>query len=725
MKKFPSLLVGLGLTFATAETLPADEIISVNFWRQGGGAHDWEPGLTLTPEQTAGFGDWATTGWQNYELPWAPTSPRTPVTLTGTDGSTATFVLKDTRNGGPYIWNTPRTTLLGDGNGNMMDGHANSTEDPGDGSNIFEIEVTEIPFEIFDLVFYLGVNRDQFGDGTGKFTINGGPEEDFTLPSGAFTGTFTEITNAETPGNYLVVKGLTGTSFTAKVWGNGFNHIGPHGLQIVESNEARQPLEIANVSHNQTTDQITLTWKSNPGDTYGIYWSEDLINFVPGINPAVSAHAEESVTTFGPFPNPKPNATRLFFRIGPPDLEAPVLERTWGVNQTITLDFSEPLELSTATDPSNFTVTADDGGTVSISSIQPGEIPDTLVLTTDTPLSTATGFSVAFNNLTDLAARPVTGPTTANIKTWDNNPDGIKVFILAGQSNMQGHGRNEIGNGNISGAVGSLRYQVDKDPANYGHLVDEDQNWIPKPDVKVFWRDSELDAARSVKKGDLLPTFGVDDGRFGPEYGFGWAIDDYFDEPVLIVKTCWGGKSLYADFRPPSAVAKRGGEVGPYYTGMFDYLHDILDNLDTEFPAWAGQGYQIAGFGWHQGWNDGGTEFTASQYEANLADLIRDLRSEFGNPSLPVSIANTGIGGNTTTGDRLTLLLGQLTVANPVLYPEFSGTVSAIDTRPFWRPGVISPVDQDFHWNQNGETYFLIGSAMGQGMKNLLNAGGE
>ena len=146
--------------------------------------------MTLSPTDSAGFGDWQTSGWQNYELPWAPPSPRPAVTLTGTEGSTATFTLNDCRNGGPYIWNPPRTTLLGNGNANLMDGHANSTNDPGDGSNIFDIIVTDIPFDTFDVVFYLGANRDQFGDGTGKIVVNGAPEANFTLLSGALNGTF-------------------------------------------------------------------------------------------------------------------------------------------------------------------------------------------------------------------------------------------------------------------------------------------------------------------------------------------------------------------------------------------------------------------------------------------------------------------------------------------------------------------------------------------------------
>jgi len=330
MKRPRALLILSGFSLATSAFLPAAEILSVNFWRSGAGTINrsvWMPLMTLTPGQSAGTGEWETTGWQNYELPWAPSQPQSPVSLTGSEGSTATFTLNDVRNGGPYIWNPPRTTLVGNANGNMMDGHANSTEDPGDGSNIFDIEFTDIPFETYDVVFYLGANRDQFGDGTGKIVVNGGPATDFTLPSGAFAGTFTEITATETPGNYIVYKGLGGTSFTAQVWGNGFNHMGPTGIQIVESDEVRQPLEVAEVSYNDSTDEITLTWKSNPGEFYGIYWSEDLENFVPGINPAVGANPDGIRTTFGPFPSPSPEAGNLFFRIGAPDLRDPTLGR--------------------------------------------------------------------------------------------------------------------------------------------------------------------------------------------------------------------------------------------------------------------------------------------------------------------------------------------------------------------------------------------------------------
>ena len=62
----------------------------------------------------------------------------------------------------------------------------------------------------------------------------------------------------------------------------------------------------------------------------------------------------------------------------------------------------------------------------------------------------------------------------------------------------------------------------------------------------------------------------------------------------------------------------------------------MLLNLDTEFPEWAGRGYQIVGFAWHQGTSDKAPTTVADEYKFNLPDLISDVRAEFGKPNLPV-----------------------------------------------------------------------------------------
>ncbi len=306
----------------------------------------------------------------------------------------------------------------------------------------------------------------------------------------------------------------------------------------------------------------------------------------------------------------------------------------------------------------------------------------------------------------------------AKKRTWDNDAKGVQVFILAGQSNMVGHGKAEEGHGDVKGAIGGLRYQIVNDPKNYGHLVNKDSTWKTRDDVKVWWRDSDIQQERAVIKGDLKIGYSQsrNPGWIGPEYGFGWIVGEHVKQPVLLIKVAWGGKSLHVDFRPPSAVA-RGGAVGPYYTALLDYVEDCVSNLDKEFPEWKGKGYRIAGIGWHQGWNDRVDKVASDHYEANLVDLIKDLRMEFGNPKLPFSISTTSMD---PPPEPTQVELAQLAVADVKKYPAFKGNVATANARPFWRDASVSPSNFGYHWNHNGESQYLNGKAMGENMVKML-----
>ncbi|HEX8911985.1 MAG TPA: sialate O-acetylesterase [Humisphaera sp.] len=71
-------------------------------------------------------------------------------------------------------------------------------------------------------------------------------------------------------------------------------------------------------------------------------------------------------------------------------------------------------------------------------------------------------------------------------------------------------------------------------------------------------RSAEPGAAKEPGRaaGPLSTGYGARPTAFGPEYALGLMLERQLDQPVLIIKTAWGGKSLHYDFRPPSA--------GPY-----------------------------------------------------------------------------------------------------------------------------------------------------------------
>lgn len=111
------------------------------------------------------------------------------------------------------------------------------------------------------------------------------------------------------------------------------------------------------------------------------------------------------------------------------------------------------------------------------------------------------------------------------------------------------------------------------------------------------------------------------------------------------------------------------------------------------------------------------------QYEVNMANFIRDIRTDLDAPGLPFVIATTGMSGWSETHPRaISLMKAQLAIGDTSKYPEFDGNVSVVETRDFWRPANQSPRDQSYHWNQNGETYYLIGAGMGEDMAAMISA---
>jgi hypothetical protein len=301
----------------------------------------------------------------------------------------------------------------------------------------------------------------------------------------------------------------------------------------------------------------------------------------------------------------------------------------------------------------------------------------------------------------------------------------VRVFILAGQSNMEGAGQIKADPKRNAGK-GSLEFLV-KDAATAKHfapLVDSAGRWRTRDDVWISYLD---------RKGPLTVGYGARKETIGPELGFGWVIGDALGEPVLLIKCAWGGKSLAVDFRPPSAgkppyslgekadaaIAQDPAILGKYYRETLALTKAALANLKDLVPGSDGC-YVLSGFGWHQGWNDRINDQFNAEYESNMTHFIRDIRKDLGVPALPFVIAETGMNGPDEKHPRaLSLMKAQAAVAERL---EFKGNVAFVGTKTFWRPQDQSPSGQGYHWNSNAETYYLIGEAMGEAMKRLLVA---
>lgn len=309
----------------------------------------------------------------------------------------------------------------------------------------------------------------------------------------------------------------------------------------------------------------------------------------------------------------------------------------------------------------------------------------------------------------------LSAPLLAGLMVSAQVPKGpVKVFILAGQSNMEGQAVVDLTGPDYNAGKGTLETLM-ADPAKapmLRHLRGTDGRWTVRDDVWVRYQRED----RPLLAGRLGHGFSVygDVHHFGPELQFGHVVGDHFKNPVLLVKTAWGGKSLYRDFRPPSS----GGEVGKYYTLMIDQVRAAMANLDKDFPELKGRRCELAGFVWYHGWNDGVEPKTAvPEYEQNLVNLILDVRREFKMPKLPAVIGELTGPWVKAEGGWDALRKAQAATA---VRPELGGNVAFVPTHDFVRKPEDSPNPTHGHHEfGNAETYFLVGDALGKGMLRL------
>ena len=156
----------------------------------------------------------------------------------------------------------------------------------------------------------------------------------------------------------------------------------------------------------------------------------------------------------------------------------------------------------------------------------------------------------------------------------------IPIVIMAGQSNMVGH----------------------------GETSDFDQPLLP-PEVKLF---------------DLNPR----DGSFGPEVGFARSFSEHQPLGELwLVKYAVGGSSLLAwkrEWSAERAATTDDAEKGALYPRLINHVKQVTQGEDAQLLACL----------WMQGESDSRYERAAAQYRSNLTRLINHIRADLGQPEM-------------------------------------------------------------------------------------------
>ena len=293
----------------------------------------------------------------------------------------------------------------------------------------------------------------------------------------------------------------------------------------------------------------------------------------------------------------------------------------------------------------------------------------------------------------------------------------LKVYILCGQSNMEGHAR-----------VSTFE-AMKMDPLTrpiLKEMIDEkgtpvvcDQVWIS---YLTGGRDNMGEGFGKLTAGYGSRRNPAEAGdKIGPEFTFGIFMQKALQEPVLIIKTAWGGKSIHTDFRPPSAgpypfsekeienltkreknlkeaKAEKAGQTGRYYRLMIGHVRKVVKDIKRVYPDYNPEdGYEIDGFVWFQGWNDmvaSGTYPNRGQpggydaYSECLVYFIRDVRKDLQAPDMKFVIGVMGVGGplDKYASQRYVPIHGgfRKSMAAPASLPEFKGNATAVRTAAFW-----------------------------------------
>ena len=291
----------------------------------------------------------------------------------------------------------------------------------------------------------------------------------------------------------------------------------------------------------------------------------------------------------------------------------------------------------------------------------------------------------------------------------------VRVFVLTGQSNMEGKG--------------TIRHleELIADPSTakeFGHLRDGDR-WVERDDVWIKYFD---------RKGPLTVGYATPANRIGPELGFGHVVGEALDEPVVIIKAAWGGRSLAVNFRPPSSgtgtftrrdkktkerVPLPDEAYGDAYRALVEEVRTALADLEDHYPGYPGDGFELSGLVFFQGFNDViNAEFTA-EYGEHLANLVRDLRKDLGVPGLPVVIGELGQQGDPPEPRYAEKHLRFRGIQESVAkLPEFEGTVRYVPTSIH----VVkeSKGDGGYHYYGRADTFYRIGVDFGKAILPLL-----
>jgi hypothetical protein len=187
----------------------------------------------------------------------------------------------------------------------------------------------------------------------------------------------------------------------------------------------------------------------------------------------------------------------------------------------------------------------------------------------------------------------------------------LKIIIMAGQSNMVGNGGNTLLPANLQATQTNVKIYC---------------NGTFDNSVLNQWLNVMPGMGSWVQGKSPSPAF-------GSEVSFAKGISgDYPNDNFAIIKCAYSGTEMATRWRPPSS----GGTVGDLYSNLISTVNTAINNLGPGYT------YEIAGMCWMQGESDAMNNNYANEYQSNLTNFIKDVRSAFQVPNMPFVLAKIG-----------------------------------------------------------------------------------
>jgi len=191
-------------------------------------------------------------------------------------------------------------------------------------------------------------------------------------------------------------------------------------------------------------------------------------------------------------------------------------------------------------------------------------------------------------------------------KTW-------RVFLLAGQSNMEG----------------------------VGVAAEAPSNLLAQADVRLY-HSSSVRSSQPANQWNPLKPAGISAANFGPELASAFRLAEALPgENIALIKHAKGGTKLTTeplDYEVtswhPGTNAADTASFGVEFATFVQTVTNALDALRAQ-----GDTPVLSGMFWVQGEADATVAATGAAYAQNLARFVRRVREQFGVPGLPIVCA--------------------------------------------------------------------------------------